>query len=230
MSLCPSQFGGTCQQQGKTVSASDYWVVGFSPPLARGIRIIHLPSGEFRAILGISRNYRQEVTSVADANAVRLVEGARVLVQCTVNENKAEGAILKDAPYKVQTRADGGERYIQRNLVYPFPAGLIDDPFTGKKGVENMTPQQLAQAIEAWGKQIELLKTAGGKVVTQLNGKDVEGLVPTDVIPTPAEIYVKGFKLEIQGPVNSQMRKDQLVVKGKSGTITKGAKNITDIG
>ena len=37
-------------------------------------------------------------------------------------------------------------------------------------------------------------------------------------------------ELEIQGPVNSEMRKEQLVVKGQRATITKAAKSISSIG
>lgn len=214
--------------------------VGTQTPYARGIRIFHLHRRDTRAILESEPKLSaRKVTSVADntekaeakVTPVRLLEGARVLVQCTVNEDLEKGYKLKDAPYKVQTRIDGGARYIVRNLVYPFPAGLIEDFVTKKPPVE-MTPAQLAQAVADWSKQIADLVAAKGQVVTKnAEGQDVSGVVPIDVIPSVPAIFNKGFKLEIQGPVNSQMRKDQMItVDAKKGTRGSAAKNITSIG
>jgi|SRR5581483_1440448 hypothetical protein len=167
---------------------------------------------------------------VASNNAVVLKEGARILVQITVFEDKEKGRTLKEGKYPIRTRADDGKRYIQRSLVYPFPMGLIEDPFTKKPAVD-MTPDQLAASVAQWSKDIEALRQSGGAVqTTNADGKVVSGVVPVDVIPSISNIFDKGFKLEVQGPVNAQMVRDQVVTTGKRAPISKAAKTLETIG
>ncbi len=164
---------------------------------------------------------------MADGKALELKEGARIAVVSTVYEEKGKRE-LKDANgRKVQTRTEDGQRFVQRVLVYPFPAGLVQDPITGKPASE-LTPQQIGHAVGEWGREIAELKANGGKVVlTNKEGKAVSGTVPIDVIPSVADVFAKGFKLEIQGPVNQQMVKDHVTTIG--GTPTKAAAKVRDI-
>jgi len=179
---------------------------------------------------------------MADGKALELKEGARIDVSVTVYEDiktkdasgrVTEGKTLHDANgRKVQTRAEDGQRFVRRVLMYPFPAGLIDDPLTGKKAAENMTAQQIGHALNEWLKEVEALKANGGRVSVS-DGKDsVTMEVPIDVIPTPAETLVKGFKLEIQGPVNQQLVKDHVTVIGGQGKAksTRGPLNLSSLG
>lgn len=165
---------------------------------------------------------------------VTLVEGARILIQTTVYESttpdkngqtrhiKPESTWQHLYPVlKVKVRTEDGARYLTRNLVYPAPAGLLDDPFTKKPAKANMTPQEIAVAISNWVKDIEAMEKAGGtyvvKDVPQADGtvKDVPGKSPMGkLIPSFPEVFNKGFSLEIQGPVNQQLAKDCIEVRG----------------
>lgn len=171
---------------------------------------------------------------MADAKALELKEGARIGLKVTVYEDTDEGGkkgvkrLLKDANgRKVQTRAEDGQRFVQRLLFYPFPMGLSKDPITGKEPVV-MNAQQLGHSIGEWAKEVEVLKANGGLVTfVNANGKTVNGKMDVTVIPTVEEIFNKGFKLEIQGPVNQQMVKDHVTIVGGS---TKAAKSTVNMG
>lgn len=180
---------------------------------------------------------------MADATqkVFELKDGARIVVETTLYEDldkNGNGRKLHDHTdgngkvlRKVQTRAEDGQRFVKRSLVYPFPAGLIKDEFTGKEPVA-MTAAQLGHSIGEWFKDIEALREAGGRVhMTNADGKEINGVVPLDVIPTPAEVFGKGFKLEIQGPLNAQMKKDHETIVGGGAKATKAStKTLSSIG
>ena len=164
---------------------------------------------------------------MAEGKALEMKEGARIAVWVTVYEEKGKRELHDANGRKVQTRTEDGQRFVQRVLVYPFPAGMAQDPIT-KKPALSLTPQQIGHAVGEWGREIDEVKANGGKVwLTNKDGKRVEGSVPIDVLPTVADVFSKGFKLEIQGPVNQQMVKDHVTAIG--GTATKAAAKVRDI-
>ncbi len=187
---------------------------------------------------------------MADGKALELKEGARIAVVSTVYEEmdkdgkKGQKRLFKVSPTDpkkaesdsgkqivIQTRTEDGSRFVQRTLLYPFPAGLAADPMTGKEAAK-LSPQQLGHAIGEWLKELELLNTNGGVVsVVNSKGQTVVGSVPTDIIPTVSEILCKGFSLGIQGPVNQQMVKDFITTTGKPSTVTQTKiRDISSIG
>src|SRR5271154_3158853 len=101
---------------------------------------------------------------MAEAKALELREGARIGLKVTVYEDTDEKGtkgvkrLLHDANgRKIQTRVEDGQRFVQRVLFYPFPAGMARDPITGKEAVA-LNPTQLGHAIGEWSKDIALLK------------------------------------------------------------------------
>ena len=165
---------------------------------------------------------------MADGKALELREGARILVESTVYEDldkDGNGKKLHDANgRKVQTRAEDGQRFVAVKYAYPFPSGFASDPFTGKPASENQTPQAITHALTEWVKEVEQLQANGGKVAIVVNGKTTERTVPVGkLIPTMPEVMIKGFKLEIQGPVNQQMVKDHVTMVGVTAKA-KGSK------
>src|SRR5208283_5346551 len=69
---------------------------------------------------------------------------------------------------KVQTRTEDGARFVRRLLLYPFPAGLVEDPITLKPAEEKQTTAQMAHALGEWLKEIEQLQANGG-AITYIN-------------------------------------------------------------
>ena len=184
----------------------------------------------------------------AEHRAVELMEGARVRVDVTVYEDtvgnaKGEKRLFVENPVfhgkerPIQSRVEDGKRYITIPFCYPFPAGLIEDPWTKKPAV-TMSPSELGVAIGHWLKQVDELKAAGGHFVTKQRRKDgtefmAAGKDPLDCIPTPADIFQKGFKLEIQGPVNGDLAKAVIKKVGgaPSAVSTKSASaSVEDFG
>lgn len=183
------------------------------------------------------------VSKMAEGS-VELVEGARIVLKITINET-LEGDVVRkfneaaEKSGRILTKKDTGERYMNRKLPYPFPAGLIADPLTGKPARTDMTTADIGKAIAAWLSQIDQLRKAGGKFVMVMpDGSKAEGVTvltvpgskadnyaPVDVLPSlfgESGIFGKGFKLGIQGPVNSAMV-DQFMTVTKKGKVAKSA-------
>lgn len=178
---------------------------------------------------------------MADVKAVELVEGARIIVKCTVNENLEKGRRLNDAKamrngkslIRSVTEKDTGkvERWIERQMPYPFPAGLIQDPLTKKPARTDMTPADIAKAVADWQKQLELLVAAEGRyTMVNAEGKTLSGVTvltvpggknspgPVSVLPSvfgESGVFGKGFKLAIQGDVNAAMADEFIVIDPK---------------
>lgn len=176
---------------------------------------------------------------MAEGAALELKEGARIGLSVTVYEDDGKDEtgkvtrpqrLLKDANgRKVQTRTEDGKRFVQRVLFYPFPAGMVKDPITGKEPAA-LNATQMGHSIGEWVKEVEQLKANGGKVTfANKEGKAVSGTMPVDVIPSPADVFNKGFKLEIQGPVNQQMVKDHVTIVGGGTKATKATRSFGDV-